>query len=119
MVCILAVDDEPGVLRLYDRVLSKNGVTLITAMNGREAVDKYRASDNIGLIIMDHRLPVMDGLQATREIMALNNSTKILFISADVSIRNAALEAGAWDFLKKPFTLKGLLSKVREGLQTR
>lgn len=120
MGCILAVDDEPSVLGLYQKVLIKRGFTLLTAMNGLEAVEACKNYvENIDLVLMDHRLPVMDGIQATKEILSFNKGVRILFISADAAAKKAAIKAGAKGFLKKPFTLKALLSKIDDGRLSR
>ena len=62
---------------------------------------------------MDHRMPKKDGLTAAREILSANHKSKILFFSADYSIREEALALGAKDFLEKPFKLN-ILSEIIE-----
>lgn len=63
-------------------------------------------------ILMDHRMPVKNGLEATKELLKSKPNLKIIFVSADISIKNKALEAGALDFIKKPFDLKTLFERL-------
>ena len=73
------------------------------AFNGVEALEIYKASQNAPeIIIMDHRMPSKNGIETTKEILSINPDCKIIFVSADYSIRDKALEAGAIDFLEKP-----------------
>ena len=63
---------------------------------------------------MDHRMPSKDGIEVTEEILSINPNTKIIFVSADYSIRDKALEVGAIDFLEKPIdfiTLHRIIEK--------
>ena len=85
------------------------------AFNGEEALEIYRNFQNTpDIILMDHRMPLKDGLEATKEILAINPHCKIVFVSADYSVRDRALEIGAIDFLEKPIdfaTLNRIIEK--------
>lgn len=86
-----------------------------TASNGKEAVQKYMALNSQGkvdLVIMDHRMPLMDGLEATRKILSMDGGAKIKFVSADLRAKKAALEAGAVDFMEKPLLVKALIENI-------
>lgn len=79
--------------------------------------DKAMNSEmKVDLVIMDHRMPVMDGLEATRKIKSLDGNAKIKFISADHGVKEEALKAGATDFIQKPLTLKTLLKNIEKVL---
>lgn len=85
------------------------------AFNGAEAIEKIcQCGVRPELIIMDHRMPVMDGLTATQELKRLCPSCKILFISADDTVRTRTFKAGADRFLTKPVSLEKLLTAVRQ-----
>lgn len=110
---IFIVEDEPDIIKLYRTVLKKKGYEVEIAMDGKEAVEKYMKFDEKpDLIIMDHRMPVKSGLEAAAEILSINKNARILFASADVSVREKALQMGAVGFLKKPFSLKLFLSEI-------
>jgi two-component system chemotaxis response regulator CheY len=65
------------------------------------------------IIIMDHRMPNKDGVDSTREILAIDPRARIVFASADSTVRMRALDMGAADFLAKPFKMKDLLDSLR------
>ena len=84
-----------------------------TAFNGEEAVLKFEAmEEKPDLIIMDHRMPIKNGMEATAEILAMDKRAKILFISADVSQESRCQEAGAVGFLEKPFPMDKLFKTI-------
>lgn len=83
------------------------------AEDGLEAIEAFKDSEpKPSIIIMDHRMPVMTGVDAMKEMLKLNSGTKYVIVSADSSIRNEAIEAGASMFLEKPVQLKQLKSCV-------
>ncbi len=89
-----------------------------TALNGIEAVQKFQLfSKKPDFIIMDYRMPLKNGIEATKEIIALNSRTKIIFASADSSIKELALSSGAISFLEKPFDIDNLISLIEEIIQ--
>jgi len=115
MTSVLIVDDEMFIVELYRDILQLRGYKVVgTAFDGEEALRKYTSTnDKPDVIIMDHRMPVMNGVQATKEIMKMNPSQKVIFVSADVLIEKEAREAGALEFLPKPFRMDDLIEKMR------
>ena len=113
---ILLVDDEPDILEIVGYNLSKEGYTVITAMNGIEGVKKAEKIKP-QLIILDVMMPEMDGIEACGQIRA-NPELKdvvITFLTArgeDYS-QLAGLDAGADDYITKPIKPKVLVSKVK------
>lgn len=114
MTSVLIVDDELFIVELYRDILQLRGYRIIgTAFDGEEALKKYSAtSDKPDVIIMDHRMPVMNGVEATKEILRLNPTQKVIFVSADVLIEKEARDAGACEFLPKPFRMDDLIEKM-------
>lgn len=110
MATIFLIDDDSSIVTLFDKYLTILGHEIVAkAYNGEEAVKLFHEFRNIpDLILMDHRMPKKDGLTATKEILGFNNNSKIIFISADYSIKNKALAIGAKYFLEKPFKLDKL-----------
>ena len=83
------------------------------AEDGLAAVELYKnLSEKPDLVIMDHRLPLQTGLEAAREIMAFDQSAKVIFATADMSVEREALAAGAIGFEKKPFPLSRLIENI-------
>jgi len=116
---ILLVEDNAINREVAIALLSGAGLAVDTAENGREAVDRVRASA-YDLVLMDIQMPEMDGLEATRVIRAMAGSTAsnadlpILAMTANVfeEDRNACLEAGMNDFVAKPIDLNSLFSTL-------
>lgn len=106
---IFVVDDEDFIRDLYRDFFESRGVTVFSARSGDEAVKLFQEmSSKPDAIIMDHRMPGKDGIETTKEILKLDPTVPIIFSSADESVREKALEAGAVSFWAKPFPV-GLL----------
>lgn len=110
MATIFLIDDDLSIVTLFEKFLTVIGHEIVAkAYNGEEAVKLFHEFRKIpDLILMDHRMPIKDGLTATKEILKFNNNCKIIFISADYSIKDEALTLGAKYFLEKPFKLDKL-----------
>lgn len=114
---ILIVDDEPQIARVLRTALSTQGYVLQVASNGVEALEALH-SWQPDLIITDLAMPQMDGVELTREIRAISQIPIIV-----LSVRNQdrqkieALDAGADDFVTKPFSIQELQARVRAQLR--
>ena len=111
---ILVVDDEQAVRESLRRSLRFNGYEVLTANDGLEALETVRA-ENPELLILDIMMPNMDGLDVCRSLRSEGWDRPILVLTArdGVSDRVAGLDAGADDYLPKPFALEELLARVR------
>lgn len=116
---ILIVDDQPRNRAVLAEMLSGIGFEILHAENGQEGVEKTEA-ERPNLILMDVRMPVMDGLEATHRIRAsqLFGSTPVIMLSAGVTPdeRKRSVAAGANAFLEKPIAEDALLSMIAEQL---
>jgi len=111
---VLVVDDEPAVRDSLARTLRFEGYDVLVANDGIGALDAVRdASPDV--VILDVMMPRMDGLEACRLLRADQHTLPVLMLTARVSVcdRFAALDAGADDYLVKPFALQELLARVR------
>lgn len=113
------VEDEPEVANLYRTVFTAHGMSIsFVVEDGLEAIKAFMESDpKPFIIIMDHRMPEMTGIDAMKKMLELNSDTKYVIVSADSSIRDEAIEAGASVFLEKPIQLKQLISCVDDLLK--
>lgn len=111
---VLIVEDERKISSYLKRGLEEQGYAVDTAFTGIEALD-YADAAPYDVIILDILLPEMDGLAACREIRKRGNRTPILMLTARDSVddRVYGLDAGADDYLVKPFALKELLARLR------
>jgi len=111
---VLAVDDQPQNLRLLDAVLSPRGYRVLAASDGRTALELV-ASEDVDLVLLDVLMPDVDGYEVCRRIRA-DEATAFLPIvmitASGAQQRILALEAGADDFVTKPFDQSELLSRV-------
>lgn len=115
---ILIVDDASFMRMMIKDILSKNGFTVVgEAENGLKAVDKYKELSP-ELVIMDITMPEMDGIQAVKEIKKINNNAKIVMCSAmgQQAMVIEAIQAGAKDFIVKPFQADRVIEAVKKAL---
>ncbi len=112
---VLVVEDDPGIRDSLRRSLAFNGFDVITADDGPSGLAAATSSDGPDAILLDVMLPGMDGLEICRRLRAAGDDVPILMLTArdDVSDRVAGLDAGADDYLPKPFALEELLARVR------
>jgi DNA-binding response OmpR family regulator len=114
---ILVVDDEPRLVSLVEAYLTQSGYRVMTASNGREAlsVAEHQEPD---LIILDIMMPEMDGYEFMR-LYRTDHDTPIILLTArvDSDEKVAGLEAGADDYLTKPFRPRELMARVKTVLR--
>jgi len=112
---ILVVDDEPAVRESLRRALSLEGYDVDLAADGVEALDAVTGPTDPDAILLDVLMPRVDGLEVARRLRAKGMRTPILMLTArdEVQDRVAGLDAGADDYVVKPFALEELLARVR------
>lgn len=117
---VLIVDDQMDNRALLNKILISVGFEVNEAKDGMEAVEKYK-SWSPDIIIMDMRMPVMDGYEATRIIKAIDEKIPIIAVTASAFYedRVKALEAGADKYLRKPFKGKELFENIKTHLGVR
>jgi DNA-binding response OmpR family regulator len=116
---ILVVDDESAILQTLRFNLERSGYLVSTAGDGRSAVT-LAASERPDLIVMDIMLPVLDGIEACKEIRRSSGVPIIMLTAKDQEIdKVVALELGADDYVTKPFSLHEFLARIRARLRRR
>ena len=110
---LLVVDDDPAILEALELLLSLNGFEVTIAADGRECI-RTLALDRPDAVILDVLMPGLDGLEVCRRIRAGGDRTPVLMLTAraEVSERVAGLEAGADDYLLKPFAREELIARL-------
>ncbi|MHB1614091.1 MAG: response regulator transcription factor [Actinomycetes bacterium] len=113
-VRVLVVDDEPAVRTSLERALRLDGYAVATAADGMLALDSILVHPP-DLLVLDVMMPRLGGLELCRRLRSAGDDTPILVVTAkdSVSDRVAGLDAGADDYLVKPFALAELLARVR------
>lgn len=117
---ILIVDDEPAMIDIYARELQDAGYEVSIATNGKEAIE-FAASKKPDLIVMDVKMPEMDGVEATHQIKdnPETKEIKVVFLSAFgdpdaiATDKKYAQEMGALDFIQKGIGLKEFTDKIK------
>jgi DNA-binding NtrC family response regulator len=112
---ILVVDDEKEQLEMLAGFLRRKGYSVLTAMNGPEAVEIVMKQP-ISLVLLDHRMPEMTGDMVIERIKAINPLIRVIMITAygEVGTAVRVMQLGAVDFLEKPVDLTLLLQKIQE-----
>lgn len=114
---ILVVDDEPQIRRVMRSTLSTHGYVITEARTGEEALESMR-KERPDLVLLDMNMPGMGGIEACREIRRTSDAPIIM-----LTVRNAerdkvaALDAGADDYVVKPFGIEELLARIRAALR--
>jgi DNA-binding response OmpR family regulator len=118
---VLVADDDPDILQLVSLHLRKAGYAVVTATDGRQALDTVRER-RPDLAIVDVRMPEIDGLELIRQIRADQRTSRMLLIALSARVREANIaegfEAGADEYMEKPFSGKQLLALVEAKLPT-
>jgi two-component system response regulator MprA len=116
-VKILVVDDERAVRESLRRALELEGYEIELAADGQEALQRLEANGESqpDAVILDVLMPVIDGLEVCRRIRRAGNRVPVLMLTARDEIENrvAGLDAGADDYVTKPFALEELIARVR------
>ena len=116
---ILVVDDEPGLRESFHLILDED-FEVIDVADGIAALDVVRTSQ-VDLVLLDIRLPGMDGIEVLERIKAIDEALEVVLVTAVRTVRTAvaAMKLGAFDYLTKPFEEDELLSLVRRALERR
>lgn len=112
---VLVVDDEPAVRDSLRRALQLEHYDVELAEDGVDALERIRAADDVDAVILDVSMPRLDGLGACRQLRQDGSSMPVLMLTArdEVADRVAGLDAGADDYVVKPFALEELLARLR------
>jgi len=113
---ILIADDDESNLLYLETILKGGNLTLFLARDGKEAVEQCYAHPEISLVLMDLKMPLMDGLEATGEIKLIRENLPVIAITAYAMATDEkkAREAGCDDYIAKPFQRDVLLRKLRK-----
>jgi two-component system response regulator MprA len=111
---LLVVDDDPDVRDSLERALRHAGYAVTTAVHGADALDSLARSP-VDLVVLDVLMPMVDGFDACKRLRERGDTTPVLVLTARDAVddRVTGLEAGADDYLVKPFALRELLARIR------
>lgn len=117
---VLAVDDEPDILRMTKRVLEPIGYEVLTASDGDQALDIV-AQKRPQVVMLDIKMPGKSGTEILGEVMAQQPDTAVIMVSGvnDVNIAVQAMKMGAFDYLVKPYNVEEIVLTVERALEQR
>jgi two-component system response regulator VicR len=116
---VLVVDDEKPISDIIKFNLTKEGYDVLTAADGREALDMYN-DENPDLVLLDQMLPEVDGIEVLRQIRSKSDIPVIMVTAKDSEIDKVlGLEMGADDYVTKPFSNRELVARVKANLRSR
>ncbi|CAM3520043.1 response regulator transcription factor [Flavobacterium gelidilacus] len=111
---ILVIEDEIGIANFLKQGLEEEGYEVLTASNGQSGIDLALSVD-VDLILLDWMLPKVTGIEVCKTIRKTNLDVPILFLTAKDTVQETieGLQAGANDYIKKPFSFEELLERVK------
>ncbi len=114
LTVLVAEDDKTSFVYL-ETILSKVGFNLINTENGEDTIQALKSNDEIAIILMDIKMPGMNGLEATRQIRSFNKSIPIIAQTAHAFIedRNKAINAGCNEYITKPIERDLIIKLIR------
>ena len=113
---LLLVDDEQSFVEIMIQRLRRRGFIVAYAFSGQEALNRLEADDSIDVVILDAKMPGMDGIETIRMIKRKRPLVKIIMLTgyATVNLAIEAMKLGAFDYLMKPCDLDELVLKVKK-----
>ena len=111
---ILIVEDEIGILQFLQQGLEEEGYTIVTATDGEKALELL-TNESFDLVLLDWMLPKLTGLEVCKAYRLQNKTTPVIFLTAKDTVQETieGLQAGANDYIKKPFSFDELLERVK------
>ena len=118
---VMLVDDEADFIDTMSKRLQKRDVKVLTAYNGEEALEQVSRNRNLEVMILDVKMPGMDGLEVLTEMKKNYPLVEVIMLTGHATIESAieGMKAGAFDYLMKPCDLDQLMEKVQEAVNKR
>jgi DNA-binding response OmpR family regulator len=116
---ILIIDDETNLRTMMRLALEHSGYEVDTAEDGTSGIEKFGDGSNVDLVLLDQRMPGLHGTEVHRELRKKKPDVKVIMTTAfgTIDLAERAMDAGASDFLRKPFTAETLRLSVRSALE--
>jgi DNA-binding NtrC family response regulator len=113
---VLLVDDEAPFIEALGKRLDKRGVTVTTALSGAEALQKLEANSRIDVVVLDVKMPGMDGIDVLKAIKAAYPLIEVIMLTGHATVESAieGMKLGAMDYLMKPCEMDILIAKLQE-----
>jgi len=115
---VLLVDDEVPFVETMTKRLTKRELTVLAAHSGEEGLEKLKENKKVDVVILDVKMPGMDGIEALREMKKARPLAEVIMLTGHATVETAieGMKLGAFDYLMKPCDLDQLMAKVREAV---
>ena len=112
---IMLVDDEAAFVETMTKRLATRNIETITALSGEEGLEKLKMNQNLDVIILDIKMPGIDGIETLKKIKKVSPLTEVILLTGHATIELGidGMKIGAFDFLTKPSDIEELVSKVK------
>jgi len=116
MAVVMLVDDEVPFVETMTKRLTKRDLTILSAFSGAEALEKLKQQKNVDVVVLDVKMPGMDGIETLREIKRAHPLVEVVMLTGHATVETAieGMHLGAFDYLMKPCEVEQLLAKVEE-----
>jgi len=113
---VMLVDDEVPFVEALTKRLKKRNLNILTAFSGREALQTLDKNRNVDVVILDVKMPDLDGIETLREIKKAYPVTEVIMLTGHATVESAieGMRFGAYDYLMKPCAIEQLMTKVEE-----
>lgn len=113
---LLLVDDEQSFVEIMSQRLRRRGFIVAYAFSGQEALNRLEADDSIDVVILDVKMPGMDGLETLNAIKNAHPLMEVIMLTGHATVESAidGMKMGAFDYLMKPCDIEQLIAKVEE-----
>lgn len=116
---VMLVDDEVSFVETLAKRLGKRNIEVITAFSGEECLKTVETNQNLDVIVLDVKMPGMDGLEALRKVKEDYPLIEVIMLTGYATIESGikGMKQGAYDFLMKPCDIEELVSKINDAAQ--
>lgn len=113
---ILLIDDEQGFVDTMAKRLNKRQLTVATAYSGQEGLDELKKNNSVDVVVLDVKMPGMDGIEALRAIKSGYPLVEVIMLTGHATVESAieGMKNGAYDYMMKPCEMEDLLAKITE-----
>lgn len=113
---VMLVDDEVPFVNTVTKRLSKRNLHVITAHSGFEALEKLDSGEMVDVVILDVKMPGLDGIETLREIKKAHPTIEVIMLTGHATVENGiqGMKLGAFDYLMKPCDIEQLVERIHE-----
>jgi len=113
---IMIVDDEAPFVETMTKRLQKRELIVISALSGEDALQKLAGNQNLDVVILDVKMPGLDGIETLRELKKTLPLAEVIMLTGHATVETAieGMKLGAYDYLMKPCDIEQLMTKVKE-----